>query len=297
MTHTLRLEIAGLHIKTSFEFPIKPNVIHDPYRPFLVDVTDSPDIQIKFIGAPFPDLMDLRPVFNSGESWALYQKEDEYHLLFNPQPNVQKPFWQAVFDSDCREVTVFSGSALLSEEKEYLANPIQYPLDQLLLMYHLGSRDGVLIHAAGIEIHGRGYIFPGISGAGKSTLIRQFAGANHGIRLLSDDRIFLRKKGTGFLMYGTPWPGEAGIALNESAQLSGIFFLQHGKKNEVSRLASVEALAKLVPILSVPWFDEEVMSRILHLCEGIIRAIPAYNFLFKPERDVVEFLESMARNE
>ena len=294
--HRLHLKIAGLQISTSSEFPIKPNAIHEPYRPFLGEATDSPDIRIELTTEAFPGLGNLSPLFDSDESWSLYRKEDEYQLLFNPQASKRKPFWQATFDSKCSDVTVYCNPSVFMENGAFIANPIQYPLDQLLLMYHLASRGGVLIHAAGIEIRGKGYIFPGISGAGKSTLIRQFLGAQRGFRLLSDDRIFLRRIGNDFKMFGTPWPGEAGIALNESAPLSGVFFLQHGEKNDAHRLEPMDVLAKLIPVLSVPWFDEDVMPRILHLCEGLIESVPAYQFQFKPARDVVQFLETFALN-
>ena len=91
-----------------------------------------------------------------------------------------------------------------------VSNPVHYPLDQLLLMYTLAQREGALLHAAGVDIQGQGFIFPGKSGAGKSTLSRQLV-VQKELEVLSDDRIVIRKIDGVFQAFGTPWPGDAGL--------------------------------------------------------------------------------------
>ena len=59
-------------------------------------------------------------------------------------------------------------------------------------MYYLARHSGILIHASGIEINQKGYIFAGRSGAGKTTIAMQFL-ARHYAGLLSDDRVILRE--------------------------------------------------------------------------------------------------------
>ena len=44
--------------------------------------------------------------------------------------------------------------------------------------------------------------------------------------------------------FGTPWPGDAGIARNESVPLSGILFLCHGTSNRIEPLTLREAVEK-----------------------------------------------------
>jgi serine kinase of HPr protein (carbohydrate metabolism regulator) len=157
-------------------------------------------------------------------------------------------------------------------------------------MYILARRHGALLHAAGIDINGKGYIFPGKSGAGKSTITRQFAALGD-TGLLSDDRIVVRKIEGGFKAYGTPWPGEAGIALNKSVPLAGIFFINHGSANRIREITPKEALARLLPVTSIPWYDREVMDRILTFCEDLISSVPIYELDFKPSVEVVDVFE------
>ena len=46
-----------------------------------------------------------------------------------------------------------------------------------------------------------------------------------------------------------------------------------------------------MPITSIPWFDEKTMSGILSFCEDLILHVPAYELYFKPDTEVVDFLE------
>lgn len=58
------------------------------------------------------------------------------------------------------------------------------------------------IHAACVQLHGRGVLLCGDSGAGKSSLA--FACARNGWRFLSDDGCFLIRKGMGRVVTGNP---------------------------------------------------------------------------------------------
>ena len=70
--------------------------------------------------------------------------------------------------------------------------PLMYPLDQLLLMYYLSKRKGLLVHAAGMVLGGRVYLFAGVSGAGKSTISELLVRARIG-KVLSDERMIVRE--------------------------------------------------------------------------------------------------------
>ena len=78
------------------------------------------------------------------------------------------------------------------------------------MMHFLALNSGMLIHAAGWRINDSGWMFAGKSGAGKSTISNLIV-EHTGGTFLSDDRIIVRKIKDNFLMYGTPWPGDAGM--------------------------------------------------------------------------------------
>ena len=249
------------------------------------------DISIRLQLGTIPDTENLEKLFDSGQSWSMFRDSDGYCLTLNP-PAFEEPFWLARMNRDFTEVTVYCSEKLVSRRngRTVLSNPVRYPLDQILLMYILARRHGALLHAAGIDINEKGYIFPGKSGAGKSTITRQFA-ALKDTGLLSDDRIVVRKIEGSFKAYGTPWPGEAGIALNKSVPLSAIFFINHGSANRIKEITSQEALARLLPVTSIPWYDREVMDKILTFCEDLILNVPIYELDFKPSTEVVDVFE------
>ncbi|HAM50351.1 MAG TPA: hypothetical protein DCP92_06510 [Nitrospiraceae bacterium] len=85
--------------------------------------------------------------------------------------------------------------------EKVVRNPFVYPLDLLILMYALAWREGIIAHAAGVVMRGRGYVFPGRSGTGKSTLVRQFNNATQ-YECSAMTGLFYERSGTTFLCLG-----------------------------------------------------------------------------------------------
>jgi hypothetical protein len=290
------MEIGGLHFAISGK---ASNMLQEPdpaYRSFLGKANNHlghrpADIRICLELEGMPDTENLEKLFDSGQSWSIFRDGAGYCLSLRP-PAFEQPFWLARINRDFTEATVYCSEKLVSRRNgsPVLSNPVSYPLDQILLMYILARRQGALLHAAGINLNGKGYIFPGKSGAGKSTITRQFA-ALEDAGLFSDDRIVVRKIEGDFKAYGTPWPGEAGIALNKSEPLSAIFFINHGSANQIKEITPQEALARLLPVTSIPWYDREVMDEILTFCADLISSVPVYELDFVPSIEVVEVFE------
>jgi hypothetical protein len=291
-----QLEIAGITLSIASPYPIDPKSIREIYRPFFKKdplANSHPHLRVHFVFDDFPHTPKYKEVFDSGQSWSMHQEEGEYHIHFDPRKDGSDPYWQARFNADCTMVTVNCSDEMLIQngEQQWIKNPLQYPLDQLLAVFHIASRKGALIHAAGAIINGRGLLFPGRSGAGKSTITRQFATAKRDFELLSDDRIIVRKIDDAYTMFGTPWPGEAGIAKNTSHPLHGIAFIHHGTKNEIKEIDPKIALKQLLPVVSIPWYDEAIMLMIVDFCEGLVTTIPTYELHFKPDVEIANFLE------
>lgn len=299
MTDIINVEIAGINFALSCKDSI---ILHDSdpaYTIFLKSEIDpgAIDFDINLELNKMPYIKNLKKIFDSGQSWSMYQNGNDYVVTLNPPAFGKKPIWAARFNCQFKSVTVYLGDLLInkSNDRSAVSNPVKYPLDQILLMYFLSQREGALIHASGIGINSKGYIFPGKSGAGKSTLSRQFLGQDN-MEMLSDDRVAIRKIDNAFKVFGTPWPGEAGIAENSNLPLCGIFFIRHGAENKIKKLKPVEAFERLLPVTSIPWYDQEIMTKILNFCEDVIFNIPAYELYFKPDFEVVDVLEKFVSN-
>jgi hypothetical protein len=167
--------------------------------------------------------------------------------------------------------------------------PLLHPVDRVLSMGVLAHRHGFIVHSCGWSCNGRALLFPGVSGAGKTTLCRQLLASGHGA-VLSDDRVVLRAGPEGFRACGTPWPGDAKQARNESAPLAGICFIEKSPQHRLDRIRPAEALRRLMEAASIPWFSPALRDRVLPLVEQLVAEVPAYRLGFHPEPGVVDLL-------
>ncbi len=296
MACLMKMEIAGITFSVTGRERMTLDGPPAEYLPFLRESRSSDraaDMEISLELNNLPDTTAMTKIFDTAQSWSMFRDEEDYFVELTAPPPDSRPVWLARIDQDFKKASVFCGDTLIRRESgaTLVSNPVLYPLDQILFIYIMSRSDGALLHASGVGIGSKGYIFPGRSGAGKSTISGQFALADTS-RLLSDDRVAARKTAGGFRVFGTPWAGEAKIASDSSLPLGGIFFLRHAHSNRVREMKPAEAMESLIPVASVPWYDVPAMSRILSLCEDLVNHVPAYELHFRPDREVVDFLEN-----
>ena len=229
------LSVAGMCLHFRGAERVRLSTPRENYSAFLrASPADGPcidTVEMEVIEGevPRPDL--LEPVFDTGDAWELWA--DDRRCVFRTRRREASghPLWSMTIDRGFNHGRIYcSKEAFVSSGKSMLAqNIVQYPLDQLLMIHTAAARSAaLLLHAAGGSIDGNGVLFAGRSGAGKSTVSRLLGHNNgDGARFLSDDRVMLRRFGGKLSMYGTPWPGDAGIAINESVPLKAVCFLRH----------------------------------------------------------------------
>jgi hypothetical protein len=270
----------------------------DPlYTPFRAPAAPSPpELTVSLTTAPAP--APPADAVAVGDAYCIARTPGGYHLMVTPADG-QTPPWNVLMSGDCRQATVHCAGTAVERDAAgtLIRNPLYYPLDQILFTYLLSSRGGLLLHAAGIEICGRGYIFPGRSGAGKSTLVRQFVEAGRAASVLSDDRVVVRVAADGRTMvHGTPWAGEARIGANRSVPLGGALHLNHGQENRIGACSARAAIDDLLPVASVLWYDAALTNTQLLLCERVLAAAPTYTLSFTPDPAVVDVLQAFAED-
>jgi hypothetical protein len=171
------------------------------------------------------------------------------------------------------------------------ADPMDYPLDELLIMHRLTQEKAIELHGSGIvRADGIGNLFVGHSGAGKSTTTRLWT-ERESVEVLSDDRIIVRRdisSPTRMRIYGTPWHGEAMYASPNSAPLARIFVLEHGYGNVVTPLTPGQAVAELFARSFVPFHRHEYVDSALVFLEELANAVPVYRYAFEPDQRAVE---------
>jgi hypothetical protein len=297
MINEIGTSIAGVRFHIKCRESITLHDLPALYAPFLKKIApDSETINITITRdmEHIPQLKYFSKIFDSDDAWSMYRRDDEYLIALMQPGTENKPTFLAYTRHDFKEITIYCSEKLIQtlNGKTAVLNPVCYPLNQILLMYYLAQREGALIHAAGLCFNDKGYIFPGKSGAGKSTISRHLAGIND-YEFISDDRIVLRKINKTFKVFGTPWPGEAGIAVNKSVDLAGIFFLSQASFNRIEEIKPQQAMERLFPVVSIPWYDKEVMLKILDFCEDLVSNVTAYELHFKPGNEIRDVFKNL----
>ena len=69
-----------------------------------------------------------------------------------------------------------------------------------------------------------------------------------------------------------------------------LVFLKKGKNNRIRGINTGEALKKLMPVTSIPWYDRPAMEEILDLCDMLTFDIPAYELEFTADAGVTDVI-------
>jgi hypothetical protein len=203
---------------------------HEPFRVGL----GAPDIDL---GVGW--VADLAPtpghvLFDSGATWRLYQREDGFQFDFIA---TDRPYKRLFVDNLFRRATLEMSSRYF-DAFPHLADPLGYPLDELLIMHRLTQEKAIELHSCGIvRSDGTGNLFVGHSGAGKSTTTRLWT-ACEDVEVLSDDRIIVRRDEGGDVQIPCDAAGRAGehevLRLRDSSASRTSHFAQDDNRKKTS---------------------------------------------------------------
>jgi hypothetical protein len=248
------------------------------------------DVAVR-IGVRWGELNDALPgrlLFDSGAQWRLFDDGTAYTFVFRSVGQGTSPCRIARFTHDfARGDVVFHRPYFAADA---VLDPLEYPLDELLVTHLLGEGRGVELHACGIvDAGGRGHLFIGQSGAGKTTMARHWEG-QAGTVVLSDDRIIVRRHGDTLRMHGTPWHGEAALSVHASAPLARVYFIQHGDGDDAAptfrRIAGTAYVARLYSCVFCPFYRKAAVEFTVDALGDIAAQVPGYVLRYRPGMDV-----------
>jgi hypothetical protein len=282
------IEVADVTVNLVGGGDPQPEVVGAMSR-FVVPAGE-PDVTIHTSWGELGDENHGRQLFDSGSLWQLYEEDAGYRFRLAGVRPGQSTYKIARFNQDfTRGEVVCDPRRVAVDEPLY---PLQYPLDELLLINLLARGRGVEFHACGVSDRGRcGYLFVGHSEAGKTTSARLWQKQREA-ELLSDDRVIVRERGGKFWMYGTPWHGEEEISSPLKVQLTHIFILRHGHSNEIAPLKKAEAAAELFSRSFPTFYDPEGLEFTLEFLGRLTEAVPCAELSFVPDERVIGFVRS-----
>ncbi len=278
--------IGGVSVRLSGDDPASV-VLTSPLLPFTSE-SEKAEIDLRVEWVERLCSQADSPSFDSGALWRLYERENIFCFDFVAPVFGQSPYKRLLIDKRFSHATLQVRDAALRRVPE--TAPLDYPLDELLIMHRLTQERAIELHGAGIVSDGIGRLFVGHSGAGKSTTTRLWI-EHERVDVLSDDRIIVRRapsKSQPMRMYGTPWHGEAHFASPNSVPLAAIFVVEHGQNNILTRLSESHAVAELFARSFVPFHHHRYVESALSFLNELVRSVPVYRYAFEPDQRAID---------
>jgi len=203
--------------------------------PGLFDI----EIQVERVAALPP--MSGCQLFDSGSIWRLYEDGAAFQFDFcSKNFGNWRPYKRLLVDRLFREATLQMNEECFADAR-YAVDPLEYPLDELLIMHRLTQENAIELHGSGIvRPNGVGNLFVGHSGAGKSTTTRLWTSREE-VEVLSDDRIIVRRdEGSTRAVVETPFEatgstGEHGVLRLRDSSASRATHSAQDDRTEVTR--------------------------------------------------------------
>ncbi len=285
------LGVAGLVIGVETDRPGAGLECAPGSRPFLVSGRPA-DLQLEVDWQELDERPQGRPLFDSGGVWRAFQADTETILRFHDASAGTFPYKEARLEAGTARGRVLLDPRALPADRA--VDPLEYPLDELLFQRLLAARAGLELHAVGVVTpSGRGCLFAGQSGDGKTTTARLWQQVP-GATILSDDRIVLTRDGEGWRMHGTPWHGEAELALAASAPLDGVFVLARGEQSRLVPMSAAAAVAALLARSFPPFHDQAATAQLVQRLETLVLEAGCHLFPFVPDASAVRRVLDLA---
>jgi len=259
------------------------NFSHDTGSDILIrihsGIYDLPEKAERVFHAPFVEEINGIQIRHKTNFWSVWKYHSELYIqTIFPLSSSEK---NAVmkFSLTTREWDLWVDSA----EKEI--DPFEYPLDGLILYYLTVIHGDIMIHASGVNNAGHGYLFSGVSGKGKSTMAKLWD--NSGAKVIHDDRLILRKKGSGYRMYNTP------VYNNDEpheSPLNKIFIIEHGIENKLVPVRGATAVSLVMANCIQHSWGSDIIAPLLGSVSIMCGTIPTVRLYFRPDRSVIDHI-------
>ncbi|MFC1834088.1 hypothetical protein ACFL2Q_05055 [Thermodesulfobacteriota bacterium] len=291
--NSVRLKIGGITFRTVADHPCDEIYWEENYGQFFYDQEDGDSVEVSCYYGQLPhiSLTDGQKVFDTGLVWAAYKLEDSIAFRLREPGDHPRTYAIAKVETERNRVEVhYSVENLHIGAGGLLPQPLAFPLFQIVMTTLIPRHSGMLLHAAGVAVKGRGLLFLGSSGLGKTTMARLWG--KHAT-ILSDERIILRMLNGQAWIHGTPWHGELPEFSPLGVPLDAVFFLGPRGENRVDPINPLQALKTLLAQSSLPVWDSEGLQLAFDLAAGFVDSTELHELSFVPDESAVDFLRCL----
>jgi hypothetical protein len=231
----------------------------------------------KVFHAPFVEEIEGKLVEANPSFWSVWKDDSFLYILTDFHHSDDKSRGLLKFS--------FTGNEwdLWVDNKAGKTDPLEYPLDGLILYYLTVINKDIMIHASGVNFSGQGFLFTGISGKGKSTMARLWN--DSGAMVVHDDRLILRRSGNGYRMFNTP-VYDSDIPLD--SVLDRIYIIEHGDDDRLLQIRESSAVSQVMANCIQHSWDPGIISGLLDSVSEMCRIIPTFKLQFIPHAGVID---------
>jgi MoaA/NifB/PqqE/SkfB family radical SAM enzyme len=277
--HRRYFRIADVTVRVDSDIPFTEKTFDPKFEKFETDGPSDEMISLRHhFSLPEFNRDDLGQEVYRRAPWAIYRKDRSWiYLGIGPGQRDKDFHCAAVFNEDHTRGRIYNPSEALFRQGKLHALTM-FPSDQILLARALAGRQACFLHAAGMDINGKGLLLVGHSDAGKTTAARMLR--KHG-EVLCDDRIIVRCRPDGLRIHGTWSHGDLADVSAGSAPLSAILFLEKAHANRLVPVTKgIETARLLVQHMVKPLVTGDWWEKILALIENMAQEVPAYRLQF-----------------
>ena len=288
---SFQLEIARLRLEISCTSTIWEDFLTGPLwgpdcrpTPFFANAS-QPDMRLQIGVKPLSDNGNSALVLDlvRGVSW----RRQGTQTIMQRLKETGQLYWLVTYNQDFTECQVDTDVSFAPANH---ADWFPELFWQALLNHVAHNELGACFHSCGVvDNDAGGYLFIGHSGAGKSTTARLWD-AQPRVRVLSDERILVRRLNGEHHLYGTPWFSRANLSQPGHAPLKAVFSLRHGPQNEIRLLSHAASVAEMFSCSHPTHHNLLGIDRSLVFLEALAKRVPHYVLSFTPEVSVVDFV-------
>lgn len=290
----LRLKVADIIIQVQSAQDYVGFYARSPHDRFMAE-DGEPDCVIDVSYGSVPRLDGLNKLFDSGGNWSMHYGAGKYVVPLVSPATGPEPYRLAVFDEDFRKGTLYirpyrqdMPSLDKAADDGVGIEPFEYPLDELVVVNLLARGRGLNVHGCGVASEKGGLVFCGVSGAGKSTIAELWKQRH--TQILSDDRLILRIQDGAFCVHGTPWHGDAKVAVPVKKALKALYFIKHAPENRIVPLKPTDAATRLLVRCFPTFYYPEGMDYTLQFISQLTREVPCLELGFVPDQSVIDLV-------
>jgi hypothetical protein len=229
--------------------------------------------------APLVEEINGMLVKNSDNFWSIYKHRSDLYIKTTFPLSGSEKEGILKFSLTTRKWDLYIKGA--GSETD----PLEYPLDGLILYYLTVIHGDIMIHASGVNHSGHGYLFSGVSGNGKSTMAKLWENARG--KVIHDDRLIIRNISGTYKMYNTPVYNDD---VPTESTITRIYLIEHGIKNKSVAIKGATAVSLVMANCIQHNWCPEIIARLMGSLSMMCSNIPVVKLSFRPDRSIIDFI-------